>query len=499
MVEQGDAYTKTVPGIPFTNIPGNNDFTAYVGKNGSATEGVVSINHETTPGGVTMVDVRYNSTTKLWIIDTIQPVNFYSNDLVTTSRNCSGGVTPWNTILTCEETFVAGDANSDGYMDLGWIVEIDPFTKQVKEYGNGKKEKLWAMGRMSHENAAPHPDGIRVYYAEDGGTSCVYKFVADQANNLYNGQLYVLKLDNPLQNGAPSGTTGQWVQVPNTTQSDRNNTNFLAASLGGNNFNGPEDVEYNPSDDMVYFTSKGNNRVYRFKDNGTTVSNFIEFVGNASYIINYGSGNTTEPWGSGNDNLTVDDRGNLWVLQDGSNDHIWMVTPNHSQLSPDVLLFARTPAGSEPCGFHMTPDFRFGFLSIQAPNAGNAVTFQIDAAGDTLRFNRSTSVIVARQEVLGGTVGTFDVAAENSLDMMLFPNPNSGNFTLSFELEEKAALQVNLVDAQGRLIHQFKNSLPAGTHQINMQMEAYGLPDGTYFVVANAGGKTAVKRVSIQR
>jgi len=498
IIEQGDGYTTTVPGVPFANIPGNNDFTAFVGTNGSSTEGVICVNHETTPGGVTLVDARYDANTKLWTIDNTQPVNFYDTDLVTTSRNCSGGITPWGTILTCEETFVAGDANSDGYLDLGWIIEIDPLTKQVKQYGNNKKEKLWAMGRMSHENAAPHPDATRVYYAEDGGTSCVYKFVADQPGNLYSGKLYVLKLDNPLQSGAPNGTTATWVLVPNTTQSERNNTNSIAASLGGTAFNGPEDVEYNPTDDLVYFTSKGNNRVYRFKDDGATISNFEVFVGNAAYIINYGTGTATESWGSGNDNLTVDDRGNLWVLQDGSNDHIWMVTPNHTQLNPDVLLFARTPAGSEPCGLHMTPDFRFGFLSIQSPSASNAATFQIDAKGDTLRFSRSTSVIIGRQEVLGGTVNLVDVP-ESTLDVAVAPNPNNGNFTVSFELDEAAEFQGNLVDVQGRLVQQFNNTLSAGTHRIDLQLEAYGISDGVYFLMLNAGGRMTTKRIVVQR
>lgn len=498
IIEQGDNYTKQVSGIPFINIPGNNDFTAFVGRNGSSTEGVITINHETSPGAVTIADVRYDATNRRWLIDTTQAVNFYTDDIVGTSRNCSGGITPWGTILTCEETFVAGDANSDGYMDYGWIVEIDPWTKQVKQYGNNKKEKLWAMGRMSHENAAPHPDSIRVYFAEDGGTSCVYKFVADQKANLYSGTLYVLRLNTPLQSGAPTGTTGTWVQVPNTTQSERNNTNFLAASLGGTSFNGPEDVEYHPIDDRIYFTSKGNNRVYRFKDDGNTVSEFIEYVGNASYQINYGTGIATEPWGAGNDNMTVDDRGNLWVLQDGSNDHVWMVTPSHTQFQPDVLLFARTPNGSEPCGFHFTPDNRFGFLSIQSPSATNAATFQLDINGDTLRFDRSTSVIVARSEVLSGTVSVAQ-APDQTLELTVAPNPNNGNFTMTFDLDSATPFQTSLVDAQGRMVQQFNNNLPAGTHRIDLQLEAYRVPNGLYFLVVQAGTRTTTKRIVIQR
>jgi secreted PhoX family phosphatase len=496
IIEQGDPYTKIVPGVPFNVTPGNNDFTAFVGKNGSSTEGWITINHESTPGGVTIVDARYNATTKLWEYDTIQPVNFYNNDLVTTTRNCSGGITPWGTILTCEETFNIGDANGDGYQDVGWIVEIDPVTKRVKEYGNGKQEKLWAMGRMSHENAAPHPDRRTVYYAEDGGTSCVYKYVANQPNNLYTGALYVLRLDNPLVNGVPSGSTGTWVRVPNTTQADRNNTNFLAAALGGTAFDGPEDVEYHPIADKVYFTSKGHGRVYRFKDNGDTVSEFEVFVGGQDYLINYGTGIVSEPWGTGNDNLTVDDRGNLWVLQDGSRDHVWMVTPKHTQFKPDVLLFARTPIGSEPCGFHMTPDFRFGFLSLQSPSASNASTQQIDAKGNILRFDRSTSVVIARAELLGTGVSTSEPTAA-ILEMKVFPNPNNGTFTLELELPQGELVQGYLVDRQGRIAHTFSNRLPEGTQQMTFNLEALHLPSGQYVLFVQAGQRTGNYRIVI--
>lgn len=486
IVEQGDAYNYVPNGVPFVNVPGNNDFTAFVGKNGSSTEGVIAINHENTPGGVTLVNAIYNSATHLWEYDTIMPVDFYDADLVTTSRNCSGGITPWGTILSGEETFSTGDANNDGYQDVGWIVEIDPWTKEVMSYGNGKKEKLWALGRFSHENAAPHPDSIRVYMTEDGGTSCVYKFVADQKTNLSSGSLYALKLNQPLQGGVPTGTTGTWELVPNTTQADRNNTRTLAAAVGGTNFSGPEDIEVHTLDGKIYFTSKGHSRVYRFKDDGTTVSEFEVFVGGSAYLINYGSGFASEAWGSGNDNLTIDDRGNVWVLQDGSRNHIWMVTPNHTQTAPDVELFARTPSGSEPCGFEMTPDYRFGFLSIQHPSSSNSSTFQLDVKGDTLRFDRSTSIVIGRQEFLGSShVGLME-HPNKKLQMRVFPNPASTQVNLEVALPANGEVVGYIIDQQGRLVCGFNNKLGAGVHVLNLQLSNLKLPVGSYQILVQS-------------
>lgn len=387
--QQGEAYDN------FSGVaPGNNDFTGYVPLSGSSTQGYVDVNHETSPGGVSVLDVHYDAANRLWVTDSINRVDMYNNSLQTTQRNCSGGVTPWGTSITSEETYNGGDNNNDGYTDLGWNVEIDPATRQVVG-----QTKLWALGRMSHENVVVANDSITVYQGEDGGSSCVFKFIADNPADLSSGTLYVLKMDNSLSGGEPTGTTGQWIVVPNTTQSDRNNTRSLATTLGGTWFNGVEDCEISPVDGKIYFTSKGFNRIYSFTDNGTTVGDFETFVGGTSYAIHIGSSIINVPWGSGNDNLAFDDLGNLWVNQDGGNDYIWMVRPNHTQSSPKVELFGSTPNASEPTGVTFTPDSKFMFMSIQHPSGSNG-SFQ-DASGNTYAFDRSSTLVVARKEYLG--------------------------------------------------------------------------------------------------
>lgn len=385
--EQYDNYNGTVPG--------NHDFTGYVAINGSSTEGYVDVNHENTPGGVSVLDVHYDAANRLWVTDSINRVDMYTNNQVTTTRNCSGAITPWGTTLTCEESYNSGDQNNDGYQDVGWVVEIDPVTRAVVN-----DTKHFAMGRFSHENAVVANDSVTVYMGEDGGSSCVFKYVADNAGDLSAGTLYTLALDQPLAGGDPTGTTGQWVVVPNSTQAERNTTRALASSVGGTNFNGVEDCEISPIDGKIYFTSKGHDRVYRFTENGTGVTNFETFVGGTSYNMNLGGGNVNNvAWGGGNDNLDFDDLGNLWVLQDGSNNYIWMVRPDHSQENPKVELFGSTPNGSEPTGSTFTPDHKFMFVSIQHPSGANG-SFT-DASGNTFAFDRSTTVVIARKEYLG--------------------------------------------------------------------------------------------------
>jgi len=274
-------------------------------------------------------------------------------------------------VVTCEENRpTSGDVNLDGYIDIGWNIEIDPVTRKVKQYGNGVPEKLWAMGRMSHENVAFLQDSVTVYQGEDASDGNVYKFVADKKTDLSSGKLYVLALEAPLNaSGDPTTTKGTWVQVPNTTKSERNDVKIAAASLGGTKFNGVEDIEVSPTSGELFFTAKGVGRVYKFKDNGTTVSDFSTFAGGESYVVNYGDGLVSEPWGLGADNLTFDDKGNLWVLQDGGRNHVWMLRPDHTPANPKVELFMISPIGSEPTGMTFTPDYKYMFISIQEPNA----------------------------------------------------------------------------------------------------------------------------------
>ena len=458
--KQGDAYT-----IGTGTVPGNNDFTAYLPTEGSSVLGHLSVNHENTPGGVSIVDVSFNSEANLWTVDESQAVDLYNEALATTTRNCSGGITPWGTVVTAEESTNSGDVNGDGYQDVGWLVEIDPVTAQVMDYGNGQ-EKLWAMGRMNHENVVVSEDGTTAYYGEDGGTQCVYKYVMDTPGDLTAGTVYVLKLDLELSGDDPSSSTAQWIEVPNETQADQNNLNTLAAALGGTNFNGVEDCDINPFNGMIYFAAKGRNRVYRFKDDGDTVSEFETFVGGKSYDIETANSTVSEPWGSGNDNLVFDDKGNLWVCEDGGNNYIWVVRPDHTQSNPNIKLFASMPSGSEPTGLTFTPDYKYGFFSVQHPSGSNAP--QQDATENDVTFDASSTVVFSLEDFLGGESLSVDQPLNNSNGLTLFPNPTNGFVTIAFNsVHSGENIHVKVFDILGRNLLEFNNNnlVTTGGHQ----------------------------------
>ena len=399
LLQTGDAYTNASDGV----VKAVFDFTGYVPIAGSSTNGYLSINHEgssVTTAGVSMLSLNYNAVNKLWQVTDKSAVNF--SPVQGTTRNCSGTVTPWNTIITSEEILPNGDANNDGYTDIGWNVQINPATHSVMDNdGDGTQDKLWRLGRMSHENVVVAADRKTVYEGNDENPGYIFKFVADVAEKLNAGKLYVLKLTGTTENSS----AGSWIEVPVSTPTECNNVRTYAGSVGATNFNSIEDVEFGTVDSLIYFTSKVSSRVYRFRDLGVNagVDSFSIYVGNSAtnYTINYNGGSASEQWRTGNDNLTFDDKGNLYVLQDGDRNHIWMVRACHTQADPKVELFAVTPAGCEPTGMTFSPDYKFMFVSIQEP--GNNAKVMKDAAGNQVQFNKSSAIVIARKEDLGLT------------------------------------------------------------------------------------------------
>jgi uncharacterized protein len=384
------------------SMPTRHDFTGFVPSGGQSTAGFVAINAEVNPSGdVTILDVHLNVGQQKWVIDASEKVDF--DAVEGTRNNCSGAVTPWGSIISCEENKTASFKNAAGFNRFGFCIEIDPVTKTIRNYEGGlpQADKIWKMGFCNHENAVVRPDEHRVLYTGmDNPRGFLFKFVTKTIGDLGDGKLFVFQ--------KTVGDAGQWLPLKNSFPSDVNHTIDQCERLNATTFNGIEDIEIGPDGD-VYFAVKGEGKVYRFRDESPLcsgsqwkTSHFETFLGGKSYVIETTNGKVSTPWGFGNDNLAFDPEGNLWILQDGTYMNIWVVAPDHTQENPKVRLFGVAPAGSEPTGLTFTPDGKYGFMSFQHPNSGNNAG-QKDAFGQSHRFNKDVAIVFSRKENLGIT------------------------------------------------------------------------------------------------
>lgn len=77
--------------------------------------------------------------------------------LKNTSRNCSGGTTPWQTWLSCEE------------IERGYVWECDPL-------GKNKAQARPELGCFRHEAIAFDVNSNKLYLTEDEPDGCLYRF-----------------------------------------------------------------------------------------------------------------------------------------------------------------------------------------------------------------------------------------------------------------------------------------------------------------------------------
>lgn len=101
--------------------------------------------------------------------------------LAGTLRNCSGGMTPWDSWISCEES-VTGRGEHGLYRSHGYCFEVP-----ARQSGMHKAVPIKAMGRFNHEAALVEPATGIVYMTEDRWNGLFYRYIPDRPGKLLAG------------------------------------------------------------------------------------------------------------------------------------------------------------------------------------------------------------------------------------------------------------------------------------------------------------------------
>ena len=301
-----------------------------------------------------------------------------------TIRNCSGGITPWGSWLTCEESPTGpGQKYGEGLnKNHGWVFEV-PATST----GLVDPKPLVAMGRFNHEAACVDPATGFVYLTEDRNDSVLYRFIPAVPGELsQGGRLQAMKVEGipDLRNwtgmSMAVGAAGKvtWVDL-DSVEAPRDDLRYQAAAKGASLVARGEGIHMGEGEAFVCSTSGGARKlgqIFRVKFSPDGESDRVElfFESVSKHQFDYG------------DNVVVAPNGHLIVCEDQYTE----VVDNHLRgIAPDGNAYplARLRLQTELAGACFSPDGQTMFVNVYAPTKTLAITGPWDS------FNAKTITV----------------------------------------------------------------------------------------------------------
>lgn len=293
-----------------------------------------------------------------------------------TIRNCSGGVTPWGSWLSCEEAPTGpGQPRGDGLeQDHGWVFEVPAAAR-----GPVDAVPLKALGRFNHEAAAVDPATGIVYQTEDRDDGVLYRFVPKTPGKLADGgrlQAMVIEglADTRNWPGAAAMPVGKpyrvsWVDLDDV-EAPKDDLRARAAAKGAALLARGEGlhmgVNRGVSEVFACCTSGGARQL------GQILKLTVGQGGRPDTVELFFESESTDQFNYG-DNLTVAPSGHLIVCEDQYTE----VQENHIRgITPDgrAYTIALLRAQTELAGGCFSPDGKVLFVNAYGPTATLAIT-----------------------------------------------------------------------------------------------------------------------------
>ncbi len=295
--------------------------------------------------------------------------------LVGTIRNCAGGVTPWGSWLTCEESVKT--ANGDIGKDHGYIFEVP-----ASATGLVNPEPLKAMGRFNHEAAAVDPKTGIVYLTEDRGDSLFYRFIPNVPGQLnQGGKLQALVVqqsprfdsrnwDNTTM-ALDTDYTTRWIDLTNPESPD-DDLRIQGFENGAAVFARGEGIHWGDNEAYFCCTNGGQQQLGQIMRYQPSPFEGTEKETNQPGILQLILESEDQSLYNFGDNITVTPQGHLIVCEDQYtdtvNNHLRGVTP-----AGEVYDFANLHAQTELAGACFSPDGSILFVNIYSPTKTIAI------------------------------------------------------------------------------------------------------------------------------
>lgn len=310
-------------------------------------------------------------TTSIVLDATTLEVKREFRSLAGTIRNCSGGITPWGSWLTCEEAPTGpGQRFGEGLAENhGWVFEVP-----ANATGLIDAVPLKAMGRFNHEAACVDPRTGIVYLSEDRDDSVLYRFVPTTPGRLGDGGLLQAMVVEGLSDtrnwtsadmAVGSRHTVRWIDCDDVG-SPNDDLRSRAAAKGAAVVARGEGIHTGTDEIFVCSTNGGQRKlgqILRLVPGTGGEPDQIElfFESQSKDQFNYG------------DNLTVGPNGHLIVCEDQYTE----VVDNHLRgITPDgrAYTLGRLRMQTELAGGCFSPDGKWFFVNAYSPTRTLAIT-----------------------------------------------------------------------------------------------------------------------------